>query len=123
VGKWEKDIYERALEFAARVESACDALAARRRASANSLRQLGKSSSAIGSNLQEAKGAQSRADFHSKVHVALKEARETHYWLRLIAKRAAKPELFTAIVQEANEIVAVLTTIAKNTDPRHKPTS
>ncbi|MBD3281225.1 four helix bundle protein [Candidatus Uhrbacteria bacterium] len=47
-------------------------------------KQLLKSGTSIGANLEEAAGAQSRADFVAKVHIALKEARETDYWIRLI---------------------------------------
>jgi four helix bundle protein len=125
VDEKKNDIYERAFQFAARVQQMEKALAIeRRRVNRNSLNQLMSASSSIGSNLQEAKGAQSRADFHAKVHIALKEARESHYWLRLISRSGAAPaNRFAPILQEANEIVAILTTIAKKTDPRNPATS
>ncbi|MFZ6015683.1 MAG: four helix bundle protein [Patescibacteria group bacterium] len=47
-------------------------------------RQLLKSGTSIGANLEEAAGAQSRADFIAKAHIVLKEARETDYWIRLL---------------------------------------
>ena len=120
VDKKVSDVYERAFQFAARVERMEQILSAkRRRVSHNSMKQLLSSSSSIGANLQEAKGAPTRADFHSKVRIALKEARESHYWLRLIAKSGAvSPERFASLLQEANEIVAILTTIAKKTNSR-----
>ena len=47
-------------------------------------KQLLRSGTSIGANVEEALAGQSRADFLSKMSIASKEARETHYWLRLI---------------------------------------
>jgi len=47
-------------------------------------RQLLRAGTSIGANLEEAQAGQSRGDFISKVSIALKEARETDYWLRLL---------------------------------------
>ena len=47
-------------------------------------RQLMKSGTAIGANIEEAVSAESRKDFLNKMNIALKEARESHYWLRLL---------------------------------------
>jgi len=49
-------------------------------------KQILKSGTSIGANLEEAYGAQSRKDFTSKIFIAYKEARETRYWLRLLDK-------------------------------------
>ena len=46
--------------------------------------QLEKSSTSIGANIREAKYAQSKADFISKLQIALKECYETEYWLELL---------------------------------------
>ena len=48
--------------------------------------QIGKSTTSIGANIREAQYAQSRADFISKLHIALKESSETGYWLELLYK-------------------------------------
>lgn len=48
------------------------------------LKQVVRSSGSVGANVEEAQGGQSRADFISKMNLALKEARETRYWLRLL---------------------------------------
>jgi four helix bundle protein len=45
--------------------------------------QFWRSGTSIGANVEESQAAQSRADFKSKMSIAAKEARETHYWLRL----------------------------------------
>ncbi len=70
----------------------------------------------VGANLEEAYPAQSRRDFLHKCRIALKEARESHYWLRLTRESdiVAATKL-DDLVSETNEIVAVLTTIVKKT--------
>jgi hypothetical protein len=58
--------------------------------------------------------SQSRADFITKYSVACKEARETHYWLRLLAASEDMPvENLQDLTDEADQIVAILTTIVK----------
>lgn len=47
-------------------------------------RQLLRSGTSIGANVEEAIGGQSKKDFISKMSIAYKEARETHYWIRLL---------------------------------------
>ncbi len=47
-------------------------------------KQILRSGTSIGANVEEALGGQSRADFISKLAVAYKEARETHYWIRIL---------------------------------------
>lgn len=79
-------------------------------------RQLIRSGTSIGANLEEANAAQSRADFVSKCQIALKEARETHYWLRLFkTTELVSEDKISDLLKESNEIVAILTTIVKNT--------
>src|SRR5947209_18445881 len=96
-----------------------EALAKNRRLNRNAMNQLVSSSSSIGSNLEEAKAGQSKADFHAKLRISLKEARESHYWLRLLlATRSLSSQQLEPLVNEANEIVAILTTIAKKANPK-----
>jgi len=47
-------------------------------------KQLVRSGTSIGANIEEAIGAQSKKDFISKISISYKEARETHYWLNLL---------------------------------------
>jgi four helix bundle protein len=76
--------------------------------------QILRSGTSIGANLEEAQAGQSKADFLSKCSISLKEARETHYWLRLLdACELIPTEKIAPITQEANEIIAILTTIAE----------
>ena len=48
------------------------------------LRQLLRCGTSIGANVEEAVGGQTRKDFYAKLYIAYKEAREAHYWLRLL---------------------------------------
>lgn len=76
--------------------------------------QLLRSGTSVGANLEEANAGQSKADFISKCNIALKEARETHYWLRLLtANEIVTSEQVTPLTAEANELVAILTVIVK----------
>ena len=115
-----RDIEERAFQFACRVLKMDQQLARNRRVNRHAMNQLRDAAMSVGANLEEARGAQSRADFHAKVRISLKEARESHYWLRLVsASSGMTPARFDALVMEANEIIAILTTIAKKTNPRN----
>ena len=77
-------------------------------------RQLLRSGTSIGANLEEAMAGQSKADFVSKCNIALKEARETHYWLRLFKEnKVVSAERLSELTKESNELIAILTTIVK----------
>jgi four helix bundle protein len=68
----------------------------------------------VGANVEEAQAGQSKPDFISKISIATKEARETHYWLRLLAETEITPAAKLAdLTDEANQLVAILTTIVK----------
>ena len=114
----EKDIYPRVFEFACRIVRLHEWLTRKRRGPRSIVNQLLDSGTGIGSNLEEAEAGQSKADFIAKARISLKEARETHYWLRLIEKNEmVKPARLQPLIQESNEIVAILTTIVKNASP------
>jgi four helix bundle protein len=77
-------------------------------------RQLLAAGTSVGANLEEARGAQSRRDFCAKSFVALKEAREALYWLTLIAETfPTYAGVVKPLITEADELVAILTSIAK----------
>lgn len=66
--------------------------------------------------MEEAQAGQSRADFISKYSIALKEMRETRYWLRLIAEaQLADPASMSSLVQEACELCNILGAIVSRT--------
>ncbi|HEY0160540.1 MAG TPA: four helix bundle protein [Thermoanaerobaculia bacterium] len=114
------DIYERAFQFACRIVKMDRALARDRRVNRNAMSQLVRAASSVGSNLEEARAGQSRADFHAKLRISLKEARESHYWLRLLKESGCiKAARITPLLDEANELVAILTVIARKANPRN----
>jgi four helix bundle protein len=111
-----RDIQERAFVFAVQIVRLHRIVAKQDVAGRALGRQVLRSGTSIGANLEEANAGQSRADFVSKCSIALKEARETQYWLRLLAaSEIATAEQIAPILAEATEIVAILTTIVKNT--------
>ena len=78
-------------------------------------KQLLRSATSIGANIEEAIGAQSRKDFIHKLSIALKEARETRYWLLLLDKSDLTQENCAQYLEKINEIIAILTKIIKTT--------
>jgi four helix bundle protein len=80
-----RDICEGTFSFAAEIVTLCRKLEQADSAARALARQLIRSGTSVGPNVEEAQGGQSRADFISKYAIARKEARETRYWLRLLA--------------------------------------
>ena len=79
-------------------------------------KQLLRSGTSIGANVSEAQKAQTKPDFYTKMSVALKEANETFYWLRLLKETDyLTNKEFDDISADADEIVSILTAICKNT--------
>lgn len=76
-------------------------------------KQLLRSATSIGANVNEATAAQSRKDFISKMSIASKEARETNYWLQLISASIIVKIDVSTEVNSCNEIVRILTSIVK----------
>ena len=109
-----RDINNRTFSFACRTVKLYQHLAKQKYASEVLGRQILRSGTSIGANLEEARAGQSRADFVSKCNISLKEASEAYYWLRLLKETKIIPaEKINDLLGEANEIVAILTTIVK----------
>ena len=80
-------------------------------------KQLLKSGTGIEANVAEAQKAQTGPDFNSKMCIALKEANETYYWLRLLYKTDYLNETeFCSMESDVREIIAILTSICKKTN-------
>ncbi len=110
------DLCERTFQFSLRIVKLCQELNREDGVGRTMARQLLRSGTSIGANVEEGQGGQSRADFISKYAIACKEARETHYWLRLITAAQIVPESrLKELTKECNELVAILTTIIKKT--------
>jgi four helix bundle protein len=71
--------------------------------------QLFRSGTGIGASLEEAEVANSRRDLAAKQAIALREARETKYWLRLFGTEEAWAAELAPLIQESSEFVAMLT--------------
>jgi four helix bundle protein len=77
-------------------------------------KQLLRSATSIGANVEEAIAGQSRKDFISKMSIASKEARETRYWLRLLQKSQLVRIDFTPFLRDIEEIIRIITAIVKS---------
>jgi len=78
-------------------------------------KQLLRSGTSIGANVEEAIAAQSRKDFVSKMSIASKEARETRYWLRLLSKSKIVDLDYQPYLENVEHVINILTKIVKTT--------
>ena len=84
--------------------------------------QLLRCGTSIGANIEEAQCGVSRADFAAKMGIASKEARETHYWLRLVRDSQSLPnDQIQPRLKEAQELVRILTAIVKTSQKSRNP--
>jgi len=85
-------------------------------------KQLLRSGTSIGANVNEAQAAQTKADFIAKMSIASKEARETEYWINLlISTDYLNPEQphVTTLKQESTELSKLLTSIVKTAQTKN----
>lgn len=74
--------------------------------------QLLRCGTSVGANVEEAVGGFSRRDFMAKCSIAYKEAREAHYWLRLLRDTACvEPRLADSLLNDAEELKRILAVI------------
>ena len=84
-------------------------------------KQLLKSGTSIGANVSEGEQGQTKADFHSKMCIALKESNETYYWLRLLfATEYLTEKEYLSMETDIKEIIALLTSICKTTQQNQR---
>lgn len=114
---------EEAIDFAVAVSDVCDNI----RGCSVYINQILRSSSSIGANLHEARYAQSRADFISKLEIALKESSETEYWLELLHRKGKLTESdYKGLRNQCGSIrrrlIASVTTAKSNAEqsPQHR---
>lgn len=80
-------------------------------------KQLLRSGTSIGANVSEAERAQSKADFIAKFSIALKEANETLYWIKLLYKTDYFTEMqFASLEKDTTEIIKILISICKTSN-------
>ncbi len=82
-------------------------------------KQFLRCGTSVGANVSEAERGQSRLDFRAKMNIALKEANETHYWLRLLRRTDyIDDKQFTSMETDIKELIAILTAICKTTEEK-----
>ncbi len=78
-------------------------------------KQLLRSGTSIGANVSEAQRGQSNPDFYAKIAIALKEANETYYWIRLLhATEYLDEKEYQSLNKDINEIISILVAISKS---------
>jgi len=78
-------------------------------------KQLLRSATSVWANIEEASAGQTKKDFHTKMTIASKEARETRYWLRLLDKSSLTNIPMEEYLSDIEEIIKILTKIVKTT--------
>lgn len=77
-------------------------------------KQLLRCGTSIGANIEEAIGGQSQKDFFSKLTISYKEARETHYWIRLLKDtHYLTTEQSDSLLKDADELLKIIGSIQK----------
>lgn len=110
----ENDIYRLSKAFALRIIKLNSYLTERHEFTMSN--QILRSGTSIGTNVHEAKFAQSTADFIAKLNIALKETSETNYWLDLLAdSKIISSNQYDSLSEDCQHIQAVLIKIIKST--------
>ncbi|MEO8257655.1 MAG: four helix bundle protein [Acidobacteriota bacterium] len=111
-----QDIRDRTRRFACRVVDLCKILHDAGGICRPLVPQLLASSTSVAANLEEARAAESTRDFISKCCISLKECRETHVRLKVVANCNIGPrQEVRALCAEAGELVAIISAIVRNT--------
>ena len=106
-------VYDKSFQFAIRIVKLYRFLVENKREFVLS-KQLLRCGTSIGANVAEAEKGQSLADFYAKMNIALKEANETKYWLRLLhATEYLTNQQFVSLDADVKELIALLVAICK----------
>ena len=109
-------IAEKTLDFAVRIVNLQKHLTAEKKEYALS-KQILRCGTSIGANVAEAQRGQSTPDFAAKMCIALKEASETEYWLRLLYRTDyLSKQQYDSLLADLSEILRLLTAICKKTN-------
>ena len=110
----ENVVVKKTEDFADRILKMCKYLNGKKSGDKDMIRQVYRSGTSIGANTAESQYAQSRADFLTKLTIALKEANETKYWLgRLYSADTLNDTEYQSINDDCVEIIRLLTSITK----------
>ena len=109
-------IENKSFEFAVRIVGLYKYLTSEKREFVMA-KQLLRCGTSIGANVAEAEKGQTKADFNAKMNVALKEANETYYWLRLLSRTGyLNDKAFLSMERDIREILSIITAICKKTN-------
>ncbi len=104
----ENIIIDKSIDFAARIIKLCKFLEDSKKEHIIS-KQIIRSGTSIGANINEAQYGNSKADFVSKLHISLKETAETEYWLRLLFKSDyIDNKMFDSLLDDCLELKKIL---------------
>ncbi len=111
--KQDNVVRDKSYAFAVRIVNACRYLADEKREFVLS-KQLLRSGTSIGANVEEAIGGQSEKDFFAKLSISYKEARETHYWIRLLTDTEyLTAQQSASLIDDAEELLRIIGSILK----------
>ena len=110
----ERIVQEKSFRFAVRIVKLCKYLREEQKEYIMT-KQLLRSGTSIGANIAEAQQAQSKQDFVHKMSIALKEASETNYWIRLLhATDYLNDKAMESMILDCSELEKMLTVIIKS---------
>jgi four helix bundle protein len=115
--KTDNHIVVKSFDFSVRIVNLCKYLQSEKKEYILS-KQLLRSGTSIGANVNESQAAQSTKDFIAKLSIASKEARETKYWIDLLTETDYLPKEHTKVRELQNqnmELIKILTSIIKTT--------
>jgi len=111
--KEENPVLDKSFEFSVRIVNLYKYLTSQKQEFVLS-KQVLRSGTSIGANVSEAVQGFSHADFTAKISIALKEACETDYWIRLLHRTEyIENDHFKSIVSDCQELIKLLTAILK----------
>ena len=111
---------DKSFDYAVRIVNLCKYLNNEKKENIMS-KQLLRCGTSVGANVSEAQRGQSLADFTTKMCIALKEANESEYWLRLLYKTDYLEEKqFESIHKDAEDLINILTSICKTSQEKMK---
>jgi len=109
---------EKSFEFSVRIVNLCKYLHREHKEYVLS-KQLLRCGTSIGANVSEAQRGQSKADFAAKMNIALKEANETEYWIRLLFRTEYITQMqYESIHSDIRELIGLLTAICKTANSK-----
>jgi four helix bundle protein len=108
------DICQRTYKFAIRIIKVCTFLDSQTGVARTLAKQILRSGTSIGANVREAQSAQSDRDFIHKLEIALKEARETEYWLELlVVTEIVSGNRLNSLIDECKQLCKILIATTK----------